>query len=47
MFSEVEVGQQNEEKIDYLLSYKEKVKCLCGKNIKYFCLKCMTQNSTL
>ena len=33
--------------LDQFLNYKNKVKCQCDRNIKYYCLKCMFKNPEL
>ena len=35
------------ESMSTFLQYSHKVKCLCGRNIKYYCLKCMFKNPEL
>lgn len=35
------------EEMQVWLKYENKVKCDCGRNVKYYCLKCMFKNSEL
>lgn len=35
------------EELQVWLKYESKVKCDCGRNVKYYCLKCMFKNKEL